>query len=78
MLELLFGLFFGIWAGQQLPLPSVQIAIHNWWNSRSATAPTATATATETETDTSEVTDEDHDSTPIFTGNMPQLPMAAV
>jgi len=71
MLELLFGLFFGIWAGQQLPLPSVQIAIHNWWNSSAATA--ATVAETETEGLTSEVTDEDHESTPIFTGNMPTV-----
>jgi hypothetical protein len=69
MLELLFGLFFGIWAGQQLPLPSVQIAIQNWWNS-SGVAPTET----ETKTDTSEVTEEDHENTPIFTGDMPRLP----
>lgn len=74
MLELLFGLIFGIWAGQQLPLPSVQIAIQNWWQTRGATVPTET----ETETDTSEVTDEDHESTPIFTGNMPQLPLPSV
>lgn len=73
MLELLFGLIFGIWAGQQLPLPSVQIAIQNWWNSNATVAQ-----ETETETDTSEVTDEDHESTPIFTGNMPQLPMPSV
>lgn len=32
MIEFLCGWIIGVWMGQQLPLPSVQEAIHNWWN----------------------------------------------
>tara|TARA_B110000908_G_C9993507_1_gene330890 strand:+ start:464 stop:658 length:195 start_codon:yes stop_codon:yes gene_type:complete len=60
MLEFLFGWLLGVWSAQQFNLPSVQTAIKTWWNSK----PDVTA-------DTLDVTEEDHETTPIFTGDMP-------
>ena len=62
MIEFIFGMVIGVWAAQQLPLPSVQIAIKNWWNPPQ-----------EETVDTNEITEEDHESTPVFTGNMPSV-----
>ena len=62
MLEFLFGWVLGVWSAQQFNLPSVQTAIKTWWNSKSEVA-----------VDTSEATEEDHETTPIFTGDMPPL-----
>jgi len=62
MLEFLFGWVIGVWMGQQFPLPSVQTFIRNWWQ-------------TKVETNASplveEATSEDHESVPLFTGDMP-------
>jgi len=62
MLEFLFGWILGVWSAQQFNLPSVQIAIKKWWNSKPEVA-----------VDTSDVTEEDHETTPIFTGDMPPV-----
>lgn len=66
MLEFIVGWIIGVWAAQQLPLPSVQIAIKNWWNG-------ITPELQEQPPDASEITAEDHESAPIFTGNMPSV-----
>jgi len=62
MFEFLFGWVIGVWMGQQFPLPSVQTLIRNWWQ-------------TKVETNASplveEATSEDHESVPLFTGDMP-------
>jgi hypothetical protein len=65
MLEFIFGWLLGVWAAQQLPLPSIQIALQNWW-----TPPTVEQVSPE---DPGDITEEDHENTPIFTGNMPPL-----
>ncbi len=62
MLEFLFGWVLGVWSAQQFNLPSVQTAIKTWWNSKPEVA-----------VDTSSVTEEDHETTPIFTGDMPPV-----
>ena len=66
MLEFLFGWIIGVWMGQQLPLPSVQTAIHNWWFSK----PSGNQPTTINDSDRSP-TEEDHESAPLFTGEMP-------
>lgn len=66
MLEFIVGWIIGVWAAQQLPLPSVQIAIKNWWNG-------TTPELEEQSPDANEIAAEDHESTPIFTGNMPSV-----
>ena len=68
MLEFLFGWLIGVWMGQQLPLPLVQTVAHNWW------FPNSTVDSTTTVNDSSTVSDamkEDHESSPLFTGDMP-------
>tara|TARA_B100000780_G_scaffold251334_1_gene197926 strand:+ start:860 stop:1105 length:246 start_codon:yes stop_codon:yes gene_type:complete len=62
MLEFLFGWVIGVWMGQQLPLPSVQTLIHNWWQTKVATNVSQVV---------EEATAEDHESVPLFTGDMP-------
>lgn len=58
MLEFLFGWLLGVWMGQQLPLPSVQTQIENWWKQPAVKEDAA-----------AEVTDETD--IPVFTGDMP-------
>lgn len=60
MLEFLFGIFLGIWVGQQVPLPSV----HHYVLSRFQPPPPAVETKE----------DEQEDSIPLFTGDMPTTP----
>jgi len=64
MLEFLFGWIMGVWMGQQLPLPSVQMQVQNWWNTPAPdnTLPTSV-----------EKPDEE-ESVPLFTGEMPTVP----
>lgn len=66
MLEFLFGWIIGVWMGQQLPLPSVQTVAHNWWFPK----PNDNQPTTVTDTNRSP-TEEDHESAPLFTGEMP-------
>lgn len=66
MLEFLFGWIIGIWAAQQFTLPSVQDAVIRWWN----------APPSQVSNNPPEPTEEDHESTPIFTGDMPSLDVA--
>lgn len=66
MLEFLFGWIIGVWMGQQLPLPSVQTVAHNWWFPK----PNDNRPTTVTDVDISP-TEEDHESSPLFTGDMP-------
>jgi hypothetical protein len=63
MLEFLFGWIIGVWMGQQLPLPSVQTVLHNWWVPKPEPQ-TASTTV-------SDAMEEDHESSPLFTGDMP-------
>ena len=66
MIEFLVGLILGVWMGQQLPLPSVQMYIQNWWNNPAINNATRMAESDESEEDKSvEV------SVPVFTGEMP-------
>lgn len=60
MLEFLFGWILGVWMGQQLPLPSVQMYVQNWWNK-----PAANTQQTAVENT------EEADTVPLFTGEMP-------
>jgi len=60
MLEFLFGWLLGVWTAQQFKLPSVQTTIKTWWNSK----PEITA-------EPQSPTEEDHEATPVFTGDMP-------
>lgn len=66
MLEFLFGWLIGVWMGQQLPLPLVQTVAHNWWFPK----PDGNSTPVVNESSISP-TDEDHESSPLFTGDMP-------
>ena len=66
MIEFLVGLILGVWMGQQLPLPSVQMYIQNWWNNP--------AINNATQIDESDKSEEDKSvevSVPVFTGEMP-------
>ena len=58
MLEFLFGWLLGVWMGQQLPLPSVQTQIENWWKPPAVKEDGATEVTGETDI-------------PVFTGDMP-------
>ena len=64
MLEFLFGWILGVWMGQQLPLPSVQMYVHNWWNSRAGDQAPPTLAEKPTE----------EEEAPLFTGEMPPAP----
>lgn len=68
MLEFLFGWIVGVWMGQQLPLPSVQTAIHNWWFQQISVTDNSTPEA-------DNISSED-ESVPLFTGDMPPQPPA--
>jgi len=61
MIEFVVGLVLGVWAAQQFPLPSVHIAIQNWWSAKNS------------EQQVDEVITEDNDSAPIFSGSMPSV-----
>ena len=61
MLELLFGMVFGVWMGQQFPLPNVQLLVHNWWFRPPPTTVTNGATKQSSDDETK----------PLFTGEMP-------
>jgi hypothetical protein len=61
MIEFLCGWIIGVWMGQQLPLPSVQEAIHNWWNKNQSVV----------EGNTEENVEEEEEETPLFTGEIP-------
>jgi len=63
MIEFLFGWTVGVWMGQQLPLPSVQTYIQNWYSPAVTKAPQTNAT--QVEKSSVEV------SVPVFTGEMP-------
>ena len=67
MIEFLFGLILGVWMGQQLPLPSVQMYIQNWWNNPAIN--NAAQNAGQTNVDEEEKPVEV--SVPVFTGEMP-------
>lgn len=62
MLELLFGLFIGVWLAQQLPMPDV----HHFVMSR---IPTLIEDKKEGE---SKEDGENKDDIPLFTGDLPQ------
>lgn len=59
MLEFLFGWILGVWMGQQLPLPSVQRHIEDWWSRPAVDNTPETSPA------------EEESSVPVFTGEMP-------
>ena len=59
MLEFLFGIFIGIWMGQQIPMPSV----HQWVLSRFQPAVVQDNATVEV--------DEQEEQIPLFTGDMP-------
>lgn len=63
MLEFLFGWILGVWCAQQFTLPSVHNAVKKWWNSNPSV----------TSEDTTNPTEEDHETTPIFSGDMPPI-----
>lgn len=62
MLEFLFGWILGVWMGQQLPLPSVQAHVQQWWNKP------AIQNVTQANTDE---TPSEQETVPLFTGEMP-------
>ena len=64
MLEFLFGLITGVWMGQQLPLPSVQEYVKRFWDAK-----TSTAIAAQDESKT----EEQEDTVPLFSGQMPAV-----
>lgn len=61
MLEFLFGAVFGVWMGQQFPLPNVQLMAHNWWVRQPVTPVTSVAGKENV----------DEETKPLFTGEMP-------
>jgi len=63
MLEFIFGWILGVWMGQQLPLPSVQMHIETWWN-RPKTV----------QNDTVSEIDKEEEEVPLFSGEMPATP----
>ena len=58
MLEFFFGWILGVWMGQQLPLPSVQNQMEQWWNRRQSEPAVEASSSDET-------------IAPVFTGDMP-------
>ena len=63
MLEFLFGWILGVWMGQQLPLPSVQMQIETWWNRPAAVR-----------NDSASEIDKEEEEIPLFSGDMPAAP----
>lgn len=61
MLEFLFGIFFGVWMGQQLPMPNV----HRWVITRFSPP----QVEDKPPSDDQDVDEEE--TVPLFTGDMP-------
>jgi hypothetical protein len=66
MLEFIFGMITGVWMGQQFPLPSVQEYVRRFLASKTAPAIVASETVEETK-------EENEESVPLFTGQMPAV-----